>query len=67
MARSRKRSIAQTVTVLSSTICDAALDNLTPDQRASLTSDDTGTIIHASIELATKIGGILEERATDGR
>ena len=70
MARSRKRSIAQTIIVLSDALSGAALDNLTPEQRSSLTSADTGAIIRSAMDFAQKICGILEERAkggTDGR
>lgn len=59
----RRKTVAQTVVELSDTLTSAAIAALTPDQRASLTSADTGTIIHLAIDFATKVGGILEERA----
>lgn len=69
-ARNRKRSIAQTVTNVADALTSAALEALTPEQRSSLTSADTGTIIHLAIDFATKVGSLLEDRAkgaTDGR
>lgn len=62
----RKRSVAQTVVSLSDAITSATLEALTPEQRTQLTSADTGKIIGYAIDLATKVGSILEEKPHHG-
>lgn len=60
----RKKAVAQTVTEIADAVSGATFAALTRDQRALLSSQDTGDIVKASIDFAVLIGSLIEERAS---
>lgn len=61
MARSREKTVAQTVIALPHALATAALDTMTPAQRAKLNPLQAAAINHVAAIAARAIGQVLEQ------